>query len=609
MQAEAKDTALVLRGGVPLYGDQSLLKALTGGESCQALDVCGSAKSLCYSAEAKDLVADGLLDLPSLVTKMESSPNAYPLYFCEAPKDEPTCEPLRKGEYEGITADDQDGDGVKDAADNCPRVFNPIRPMDQGKQADADADGVGDSCDLCPLGDASCEVKKFNDDRDQDGLKDIVDNCPLDANPLQDDTDRDGSGDVCDPCALLSNPGFGSCKLETMSAFNSSRDEPLLLSSLRPAAPVEISGLVSAISKTGYYIQDEAGTAGVFVYQPKGDKPKVGQRLELKAVYDVYLGEVQIKNPTVLSAVDGSLPIVQTLSTDALMQSTVVGLLVSVEGVVSDKTSTGLFNIGGVINVGNNFGLSPTPTPLVGDSYKVTGILRRSGTENLLEPRTLTDIALVKSGNPRVKSLNPSIIYAETSSGFITPITLTLDRSSAVEVAVTLESTSPLVKLPTSVVVPANALSVAVNAVVSNPATTQNGNFEIIARLGSSEVKSSVILAKTFVPKPLNSSTSELSVWVGLSTTVELPLDLPESATAASKIVVLSSDGLSVVQSPLKAGEQALRLTVTGQQASVGELRVSVNGSEKLYQVTVRKQDLTLTEIFYDPSGEDTNLE
>ena len=35
--------------------------------------------------------------------------------------------------------------------DNCPHVFNPIRPMDNGKQADADGDGVGDACDVCPL--------------------------------------------------------------------------------------------------------------------------------------------------------------------------------------------------------------------------------------------------------------------------------------------------------------------------------------------------------------------------------------------------------------------------------------------------------------------------
>lgn len=45
---------------------------------------------------------------------------------------------------------DADGDGIADAADNCPRVPNP-------DQSDTDGDGVGDACDLCaatPAGDA-----------------------------------------------------------------------------------------------------------------------------------------------------------------------------------------------------------------------------------------------------------------------------------------------------------------------------------------------------------------------------------------------------------------------------------------------------------------------
>ena len=31
-------------------------------------------------------------------------------------------------------ADDSDGDGIPDASDDCPNVFNPIRPMDNGNR-------------------------------------------------------------------------------------------------------------------------------------------------------------------------------------------------------------------------------------------------------------------------------------------------------------------------------------------------------------------------------------------------------------------------------------------------------------------------------------------
>src|SRR5262249_41512083 len=44
-----------------------------------------------------------------------------------------------------------DSDGVPDAEDNCPELWNP-------SQTDSDGDGLGDVCDPCPLaaGDAAC---------------------------------------------------------------------------------------------------------------------------------------------------------------------------------------------------------------------------------------------------------------------------------------------------------------------------------------------------------------------------------------------------------------------------------------------------------------------
>src|SRR2546426_5662364 len=43
------------------------------------------------------------------------------------------------------TIADSDGDGIPDAADNCPEVPNP-------DQSDLDGNGVGDVCDPAPLG-------------------------------------------------------------------------------------------------------------------------------------------------------------------------------------------------------------------------------------------------------------------------------------------------------------------------------------------------------------------------------------------------------------------------------------------------------------------------
>ncbi|HVR96477.1 MAG TPA: amidohydrolase family protein [Thermoanaerobaculia bacterium] len=144
--ADAGKVALVLRGGAPLYGDTSLLASLPGADTgCEPLpqSVCGTPKTVC-------LEKDTGLDYAQLA---QANATFYGLVFCGPPPGEPTCVPSRPGEYSGRPGPgDGDGDGIADGADNCPRVFNPIRPLDNGAQADWNGDGIGDVCDPCPLG-------------------------------------------------------------------------------------------------------------------------------------------------------------------------------------------------------------------------------------------------------------------------------------------------------------------------------------------------------------------------------------------------------------------------------------------------------------------------
>lgn len=158
IDAQPQDVVLVMRGGKPLYGDQAVMSKIPGATSCDSLSVCGAAKQVCLQSEIGE----------NLETLQTSVGSIYPLFFCGAPTNEPSCVPSRPVAvnsstiYTGaITPGDKDGDGIPDEQDNCPTVFNPVRPMDNGVQADADGDGLGDACDPCPLDAHTTTCTKF----------------------------------------------------------------------------------------------------------------------------------------------------------------------------------------------------------------------------------------------------------------------------------------------------------------------------------------------------------------------------------------------------------------------------------------------------------------
>ena len=196
VKGELQDVALVLRGGDVLNGDANLVAQLNG--SCDTLDVCGVDKAICTQSETGKTLAQIEAEIPGI----------YPLFFCGVPENEPTCVPYRGVDdivegstsyTQGPSSNDADGDGVDDASDNCPSIFNPARPLDMGGQSDFDEDGSGDVCDPCPLDPDTTECESFDpNDLDRDGIKDDEDNCLGLSNPDQADSDGDGFGDACD---------------------------------------------------------------------------------------------------------------------------------------------------------------------------------------------------------------------------------------------------------------------------------------------------------------------------------------------------------------------------------------------------------------------------
>ncbi len=411
--AGVEDVALVLRGGEPLYGDDALLsEAEIGGGSCEAFDVCGLSKRACV---AQDI--GGTTTLAGIRAAGEA---IYPLFYCndETPEDEPTCVPVRPEYPDGITATDGDADGVADAEDLCPAVFDPIRPLDGAMQADADGDGIGDACDLCPLASGESCTPPSADDIDGDGFINGADVCPEVADPSQADADGDGHGDACDSCADP-NPGPLACSLTIATVRN-------------PAAPghpmegtaVTVTGYVTAVkpdtgSSRGFTIQDGTDPySAIFVFTAS-TSPGVarGNQVTVSGTYDEFFGYSEITNPQTTVVDSGTtlpfaaVPVAAsgTLSTPATaepFESMLVSLgacgitTLNADG-AQDFDEFGITTSGSTeLRVNDTFYANLDNQCVVGTQFTaLTGILGYSFNFFKLEPRDAADIG-VTTCNP-----------------------------------------------------------------------------------------------------------------------------------------------------------------------------------------------------------------
>ncbi len=106
---------------------------------------------------------------------------------------------------------DEDGDGVPDAEDQCLGTPPEAEIDDDGcaeSQLDNDGDGIMNDLDQCPntpadeaVDDNGCAASQL--DGDGDGVNNAVDNCLETPNSDQIDTDGDGIGDACDLPELI----------------------------------------------------------------------------------------------------------------------------------------------------------------------------------------------------------------------------------------------------------------------------------------------------------------------------------------------------------------------------------------------------------------------
>jgi len=617
---EVEDVALVMRSGKVLYGDDAVVTGL-GAQGCDTLDVCGTAKRACIADEF-------LVDLAGL--QAEVGPDAYPLFFCggTTPKNEPSCAPSRPDSVNGSTTytgvsspSDSDGDGLANDADNCPTVFNPVRPMDDGKQADFDADGAGDPCDVCPLEANVKDCAPPNpDDIDADGVVDGSDNCPGVKNADQADEDMDGKGDVCDACPSTPNTGALACPVSIYDV-----KKGVVMAGAKVGVQ---NALVTACAEgKGYFLQTVDGDVGyqgvedsaVYVFDPMvacGTTVSAGDRVDVNpATVSLYKGQTQLGGAKLVTLSSGnSLPPAVVLTpSDAATKLAYEAQLVRVENVtVEDVSVKPNVIVTGPLTV-STFLFTPAYFPVVGETYLgLQGMLTVFDAERRVAPRSEADLSL---GPPVLVSLGPTPTFASKGGvsvdTFPTALLVTLSRAPVSDVVVDLASSDAAILAlggmgSTKITVPAGSATakVLVDAKALGPVTLT------ATRDGVMKTASVSVIDDTLPRNVVAITPSTAVVSPGGKLDLTVSLDIPAPTGSGSMVTLALSPGMfaSVPASllvPANALSAKVVFTAT-QNPGLEMLKATLGASMATASIEVKiLSGLVVNEVDYDNVGTD----
>ena len=588
LDADTQNVHLVLRGGAPLYGDANIIEALVPAaevDQCETVDVCGNDRRLCLQRDA-GITLGGL--------RGAVDQNAYPLFFCDTPDREPSCEPLRDGEFMGPAADDADGDGLADGEDLCPDLFTPVRPMDGNEQTNFDSDGLGDDCDACPLSpEDDCPALDPND-RDADGVTNLEDNCPSDPNADQANADGDPFGDVCDPCPDFDNSASLAC--------------PTTIYEIRggvfgPGDTVALDEvIVTAVSDRAFFLQVDPGASyytgveqsGLYVFAGTGGTlPAVGDILSLEGRLDIFgdtLELVSLANINVMG--QGTVPdftdvTAAEVSTGGARAADLEATLVRLRDVTVTSSNPdapddfGEFEVDGLRVDDLLHAVMPHPT--VGSEFAILqGALTFSFGNSKLLPRGPTDVV---TGPPSLDSIQPGAAFLRTGTTGPTEPPLRVEMTGpALGATVVNLSYSGNVSGPASVTIPDAASGANIDLTAAGTGTgTVTASY-----MGDMSAATVTVYDDSGARAVTSLTPSTATVPVNGAITLTVGIDVP--APSAGQVVALTYT--SGVSGPVSTTVPADRLTTTidvttGPDPGSESVLASIGGSMQQSDITV----------------------
>jgi large repetitive protein len=623
IDAEPKDVALVMRAGKALYGEATAVSALRS--ECDEVDVCGNPKRICTKPEIG-------LTWAELGT---AAGTVYPAFACGTPTKEPSCVPKRPTSVASstvftgeISATDSDGDGIADASDNCPNVFNPARPLDNGMQPDVDTDNVGDACDVCPLdaNSTSCTVPDPND-RDGDGVANATDNCPDAANTGQEDMDGDSKGDVCDPCPNAANPGNEGCPASIYA---------IKMGTVAVGTTVRVTNaLVTGKGSNGFFVQTQVGDAGymgssysgLFVFtgtaSPLLANAVVGTRVTIDGAVATFQGQLEISTPSAVTQttttvepaptpVSATYAEVKTGGTKAAELESVI-VQVGMASVSAVDSAQGEFTLtSGSDSLSVDDFLYATPLPTVGTVYtSVTGVVALRGLAMRLLPRGSADVV---AGPPILLTFGPATSFvregATAAPTIPTALTVTLSGPAQGDtfVSITSSDTNALTVVGGGVTVPngMTTATVSVNGLLQAADVTLTASLDATMKtahvrvLGTAEVPATVTLTPatvTIAPGATQQLTATLDIPAPSGGTVVTLAVNPSNAGTVPAMITVAADQLSATFDYVDAS-MVTAATVT---ATLG-----ASTSDTMITVSSAAQHLVINEVDYDQPSTDT---